>query len=61
MKLIADSGSTKTEWILLKDKTSILHTFTIGLNPFISNVVKRIIYGQTKISFFNNLANYYSL
>lgn len=34
MKLIADSGSTKTEWILLNDLNKVLHTFTIGLNPF---------------------------
>lgn len=31
MKLIADSGSTKTEWILFNDKTKIINT--IGLNP----------------------------
>jgi N-acetylglucosamine kinase-like BadF-type ATPase len=31
MKLIADSGSTKTEWILLKEETKFITT--IGLNP----------------------------
>jgi len=35
MKLIADSGSTKTEWILLDDKTISINT--IGLNPVFVN------------------------
>ena len=35
MKLIADSGSTKTEWILLDKKTKIFNT--IGLNPVFVN------------------------
>ena len=34
MILIADSGSTKTEWILLNQGEEILRTETIGLNPF---------------------------
>ena len=34
MILIADSGSTKTEWILLNQGQEILRTETIGLNPF---------------------------
>ena len=34
MILIADSGSTKTEWILLNQGVEILRTETIGLNPF---------------------------
>ena len=34
MKLIADSGSSKTDWVLL-DKNEIIKTFqTIGLNPY---------------------------
>ncbi len=34
MILFADSGSTKTEWILIKDGESILKTETIGFNPY---------------------------
>ena len=34
MKLIVDSGSTKTDWIAIDDNGSILfETFTLGLNP----------------------------
>ena len=34
MKLIADSGSTRTEWALVEDDHSIQRAFTEGLNPF---------------------------
>ncbi|TDL99447.1 MAG: ATPase [Flavobacteriaceae bacterium] len=35
MILIADSGSTKTDWVLLDtDKTEVLRTSTIGFNPY---------------------------
>lgn len=34
MKLIADSGSTKTQWILIIDQIEIRRFSTIGLNPF---------------------------
>ncbi len=35
MKLIADSGSTKTEWILTnQDNTVCWHSETVGLNPY---------------------------
>ncbi|MFT4969706.1 MAG: glucosamine kinase [Chitinophagales bacterium] len=34
MILIADSGSTKTEWILLDKGEQVVQTETIGLNPF---------------------------
>lgn len=33
MKLIADSGSTKTEWVVLQDKKQINHCVTPGYNP----------------------------
>ena len=37
MRLIAESGSTKTDWVLLLNKEVILKTQTIGFNPlFIS-------------------------
>lgn len=34
MILIADSGSTKTEWCLLKDRTPVLTIKTEGYNPY---------------------------
>lgn len=34
MKLIAESGSTRTEWALVEDNTLIQRAFTEGLNPF---------------------------
>lgn len=34
MTLIADSGSTKTHWCLIKDGAEIQHFFTKGINPF---------------------------
>lgn len=34
MTLIADSGSTKTHWCLIKDDVEIQHFFTKGINPF---------------------------
>lgn len=34
MKLIAESGSTRTEWALVEDNHLIQHAFTEGINPF---------------------------
>ena len=34
MKLIAESGSTRTEWALVEDNHLIQQAFTEGLNPF---------------------------
>ena len=34
MKLIAESGSTRTEWALVEDNRLIQRVFTEGLNPF---------------------------
>lgn len=34
MKLIAESGSARTEWSLIDDKKVVEHLFTSGLNPF---------------------------
>ncbi len=34
MKLYADSGSTKTEWILVENKKNVHQFETIGMNPF---------------------------
>ena len=34
MRLIVDSGSTKTDWIAIDDSGAIIfETFTLGLNP----------------------------
>jgi glucosamine kinase len=37
MKLIADSGSTKTLWVLLKEGKEVLRCETRGINPFLIN------------------------
>jgi len=34
MKLIADSGSTKTHWCVIEDKKILKEIFTKGINPF---------------------------
>lgn len=34
MILIADSGSTKTDWVVINDKTAIRNLKTVGFNPF---------------------------
>ncbi|MEG1562664.1 MAG: ATPase [Bacteroides sp.] len=34
MKLLADSGSTKTDWCLVEDGKTVLQLFTKGTNPF---------------------------
>ncbi len=34
MILIADSGSTKTHWCVVKEKTIITEFFSMGINPF---------------------------
>lgn len=38
MKLIADSGSTKTDWRLIKADNSFEQTTTVGLNPYYISV-----------------------
>jgi N-acetylglucosamine kinase-like BadF-type ATPase len=37
MRLIADSGSTKTDWILLDDQNIICEYKTVGLNPYLNS------------------------
>lgn len=46
--LIADSGSTKTDWILLKDGQVVKEVFTIGFNPYFQNKdqISNAIYAQ---------------
>jgi glucosamine kinase len=38
MILIADSGSTKTEWVLLSGKQTVLEVSTRGINPYFLSV-----------------------
>ena len=40
MKLIVDSGSTKTEWVLLNGNTAIARFYTNGFNPNYSDVMQ---------------------
>lgn len=46
--LIADSGSTKTDWILLKGNEIVKRVFTIGFNPYFQNKdqIGNAIYAQ---------------
>ena len=37
MKLIAESGSTRTEWALVEDNHLIQRVFTDGIESFFSN------------------------
>ena len=39
MILIADSGSTKTDWRLIKEDKSVISFSTIGFNPYFINTV----------------------
>lgn len=55
MLLIADSGSTKADWILTDGKDKLLEFNTLGINPMFhdKSFVKTEMYKQTE------LANYY--
>lgn len=44
--LIADSGSTKTDWVLIKDKNIVLQYQTIGFNPYFQS--SEDIYNEIK-------------
>ena len=56
MKLIADSGSTKTDWCIIKDDGSTEFFTTEGYNPFyvdaayISNSIQKNIFGRVEAS-----------
>jgi glucosamine kinase len=56
MKLIADSGSTKTDWRLIKADNSFDQTTTIGLNPYYVSV-ERITDEVLKDSLLSGNAN----
>lgn len=40
MLLIADSGSTKTNWCLIDDKTVVKNISTLGINPFYQDEIE---------------------
>ena len=56
MKLIADSGSTKTDWCIIKDDGAKKFFTTEGYNPFyvdatyISNSIQKNIFGRVEAS-----------
>jgi N-acetylglucosamine kinase-like BadF-type ATPase len=62
MIIIADSGSTKTDWCIVKNKDTILTTSTKGLNPYFmtsnkmleelnsNNTLKQIAESETQIN-----------
>ena len=49
MIIIADSGSTKADWQIIKNGQIIMSVNTIGLNPFFHNAGN--IYEEVKASF----------
>ena len=50
--LIADSGSTKTDWVLLQNSKVIKHIKTIGFNPYFQSK------DQISLEITNNLKPY---
>lgn len=42
MILVADSGSTKCDWVLLSNRQPVVQTATIGFNPFYHSVTQII-------------------
>ena len=61
MFLLADSGSTKTHWNLVKDGVSFKEIFTAGINPFyqtqqeIEQEIKQVLLPQIPEELFNSL------
>jgi N-acetylglucosamine kinase-like BadF-type ATPase len=64
--LIADSGSTKTDWVLLDDKKVLFQYQTIGFNPYfqssetIYNEIKHVLLPllENQLSNINHIAYY---
>lgn len=55
MILLADSGSTKTEWILHDNGSEVLRTETIGLNPFfVDHATIQLAIGDSELAFYLN-------
>lgn len=62
MKLIAESGSTRTEWALVEDNRLIHRVFTEGLNPFFQTrreISRSVRLGLPKIFFRKRLDQVY--
>lgn len=61
MKLIAESGSTRTEWALVEDNHLIQRVFTEGLNPFFQTrreISRSVRLGLPEIFFKKNQSKY---
>ena len=64
MKLIVDSGSTKTDWIAINDKGNILfETQTLGLNPQVlgKHILKERIVNNYELYKFRKEVNFEQL
>ena len=62
MKLIAESGSTRTEWALVEDNHLIQRVFTEGLNPFFQTrreISRSVRLGLPEIFFKKKLSTFY--
>ena len=62
MKLIAESGSTRTEWALVDGDYIVEHVFTEGINPFFQSrrEISRSVRLELPDSFFKKDLNKYS-
>jgi len=56
MKLIADSGSTKTHWCVIEDKKILKEIFTKGINPFYQS--KEEIENELRFNLIPSLAEF---
>ena len=62
MKLIAESGSTRTEWALIEGDQLIQHVFSEGINPFFQNrreISRSIRLGLPEVFFRTKLETVY--
>jgi len=59
MKLIADSGGTKTQWVLLDDGVKIAECKTPGLHPYFMNSLEmsELIHDQLLPKLGDNIPN----
>lgn len=60
MILIADSGSTKCDWALIKSENEIIEFNTMGFNPFFHNeeVIINVLNNTAEVEKFKNEINY---
>ena len=62
MNLIADSGSTKTDWILSDNHHNIKKYRTVGLNPFFhspQSIKEALIESELKPTFSDDIKQIY--